>query len=215
MTYLQMVNNLQQRLRERTTGSVITSEYSKLLGIFVNDAKREVENSWDWSGLRTSLVVPTVADQSVYTLGDSLNRVTVHDIWDDTNDHWLRQENGAVIRSRLNTDGDQAAQPLVYAYTETASDGDTQIQVWPKPDGVYNLIVRATLREGDLSADIDTTLLPSQPIVLLAYAKAIEERGEDAGVASSAQYALAFKSLSDHISMDANRYPEELCWKEV
>jgi len=38
MTYLQVVNNILKRLRERTVASVDETTYSKLIGVLVNDA---------------------------------------------------------------------------------------------------------------------------------------------------------------------------------
>jgi hypothetical protein len=50
---------------------------------------------------------------------------------------------------------------------------------------------------------------------MLAYAKAIEERGEDGGVAASSAYATAERAISDAISLDAIKHPEELIWQAV
>ena len=52
MTYLNLVNSVLRRLREEEVSSVQSSTYSKMAGDFVNDAKRIVEDSWDWSALR-------------------------------------------------------------------------------------------------------------------------------------------------------------------
>ena len=49
MTYLQIVNNILKRLRERTVASVEESTYSKLIGVLVNDALIDVESAWHWS----------------------------------------------------------------------------------------------------------------------------------------------------------------------
>ena len=51
MTYLNLVNNVLRRLREEEVTSVSSSTYGKMVGDFVNDAKRIVEDSWDWSAL--------------------------------------------------------------------------------------------------------------------------------------------------------------------
>jgi hypothetical protein len=48
--------------------------------------------------------------------------------------------------------------------------------------------------------------------VLLAWAKAIEERGEDGGINISSQYAVAQRSLADHIAIEAGRRPDETNW---
>jgi len=47
MTYLDVVNNVLRRMREEEVNSVSDTTYSKMVGDFVNDAKRIVENAWD------------------------------------------------------------------------------------------------------------------------------------------------------------------------
>ena len=63
MTYLQLVNSVLRRLRENEVASVTDNDYSKLIGEFVNDSNRLVEDAWDWSYLRavsyTHLTLPT------------------------------------------------------------------------------------------------------------------------------------------------------------
>jgi len=61
MTYLEIVNSVLRRLREREVLSVSESSYSKLIGDFVNDARNEVETAWGWSALRTTLTLTTTA----------------------------------------------------------------------------------------------------------------------------------------------------------
>jgi hypothetical protein len=50
-TFLQLVNDVLVRLRETTVVTNNSTAYSTLIGAFVNDAKREVEDAWQWSGL--------------------------------------------------------------------------------------------------------------------------------------------------------------------
>ena len=59
-TFLQAVQEIQSRLRETVTASVTTSTYSTLLGRYVNDAKRQVEDAWEWDCLSTTLTQATV-----------------------------------------------------------------------------------------------------------------------------------------------------------
>ena len=68
MTYLQLVNSVLRRIREDEVSSVSQNSYSKLVGEFVNDAKRSVEDSYDWTALRTTLTVSTTDDAFNYTL---------------------------------------------------------------------------------------------------------------------------------------------------
>ena len=64
MTYLEAVNKVLRRLREDEVVSVSSNPYSKLIGELINDAKRIVEDAWDWSSMRTTLTVDTTG--SVY-----------------------------------------------------------------------------------------------------------------------------------------------------
>ena len=51
MTYLELVNDVLVRLRESTVSTVGETTYSSLIGKFVNDAKRQIEDSFNWNVL--------------------------------------------------------------------------------------------------------------------------------------------------------------------
>ena len=84
MTYLQLVNSVLRRLREDEVTSVSQNSYSKLIGEFVNDAKRTVEDSYDWTALRTTLTVTTDDTTFNYVLTGSQNRMKLLDVINDT-----------------------------------------------------------------------------------------------------------------------------------
>lgn len=50
-TFLQLVNDVLVRLRETPVVTNTATQYSTLIGALINDAKREVEDNWQWSGL--------------------------------------------------------------------------------------------------------------------------------------------------------------------
>ena len=62
MTYLELVNNVLRRLRETEVTTVQSTSYSKLIGDIVNDAKRLVEDSWDWKVLNTATFIIDIPD---------------------------------------------------------------------------------------------------------------------------------------------------------
>ncbi len=68
MTYLEIVNKVLKRLREPTVASVSENSYSSLIGDLVNVAKREIEDAWNWSTLRTTLTATTAPDLFNYVL---------------------------------------------------------------------------------------------------------------------------------------------------
>ena len=71
MTYLELVNSVLRRLRENTVATVSQSAYSQLVGMYVNDSKRQVEDAWGWEVLGTSLPVTTAPGTTLYTVTGS------------------------------------------------------------------------------------------------------------------------------------------------
>ena len=212
MTYLQIVNNILKRLRERTVSTVNETDYSSLIALFVNDAKELVENSWDWSALRTSLTVNTTADVFNYELNGSQNRLSVLDVVNDTSDFFMSYRTAHEFNTYFLSASPQRGIPTAYSYNGISTDGDTQVDLYPIPDGVYNLRFNIVQRTADLVNDSDTITVPSRPVETLAYALAVEERGEDGGLSPASAIALADKTLSDAVAFDSAKHEEETEW---
>ena len=209
MTYLDLVNNVLRRLRETEVSSVQSTSYSKLIGDLVNDAKDLVETSWDWSALRTTLTITTTADVFNYSLTGSQNNIKELNVLNDTSNLIMQYQTNNWFDSQFLLGNPVSGAPMYYTYNGVDTDGDTLIDVYPKPDGVYSLRFNCALRNPDLSADTDTIKIPSMPVVHLAVAFASRERGETGGTSSTEYFSMANKYLSDAIAMDAARHPEE------
>ena len=209
MTYLDLVNNVLRRLRETEVSSVQSNSYSKLIGDLINDAKDLVETSWDWSALRTTLTITTTADVFNYSLTGSQNNIKELNVLNDTSNLIMQYQTNNWFDSQFLLGNPVSGAPLYYTYNGVDTNGDTLIDVYPKPDGVYSLRFNCALRNGDLSADIDTLKIPAMPVVHLAVAFASRERGETGGTSSTEYFSMANKYLSDAIAMDAARHPEE------
>jgi len=89
MTYLEAVNRVLIRLREEEVTTVNQNSYSKLIGTFVNDAKRMVEDAWDWSSLRTTITVTTEADVFSYNLLGTNSSFKTLDVLNDTKNCYM------------------------------------------------------------------------------------------------------------------------------
>jgi hypothetical protein len=196
--------------------SVSETSYSKLIGDFVNDARLEVENAWNWSSLRTTLTLTTSADVFNYELNGSKNNFNVIDVLNDTTNMFMQYKSGQEFdKLFLAQEPTAKGAPIYYNWNGVSNDGDTQVDIYPIPDAVYTIRFNVLLRNTDLVADGDDINVPAKPIVLLAFAKAIEERGEDGGNSSQYAYGTGMKMLADEIAYDAARRPEDTIWYPV
>jgi hypothetical protein len=209
MTYLNLVNNVLRRLREDEVTNVSESTYSKMVGDFVNDAKDLVETAWDWSALRTTLTITTAADDYTYSLTGSGNEGKVLNLINDTSNLTMQYQTQNWFDDKFFVQTPASGAPEYFTYNGVDTNGDTQIDVYPKPDGVYSLKAKMVIRNVSLSADSDTLAIPSSPVIHMAIAFLARERGETGGTSTPEYFAIADKHLSDAISLDAQKHPEE------
>jgi hypothetical protein len=211
-TYLQLVNDVLIRLRENEVTSVSDNAYSKLIGKYVNDSKRITEDSYNWNALSDTLSAVTGSDVFNYVLVGSGQRFRVIDVINDTSKAYVKLKTTADMDSLFLLSTTEKGAPRYYNFNGTNSNGDTQVDLYPIPDGVYNIRFNVIKPQLPLSANSDTLLVPSEPVILGAVARAIAERGEDGGLASSEVYALYKQSLGDAIALESGRYLEEDAW---
>lgn len=212
-TYLQAVNSVLRRLRENEVSTVNENAYSTLIGELVNDAKKQVEDAYEWNSLVTYFTVTTVADTHNYTVTGLGDRFRIVDFLNDTQDYAMINIT-AERMNRFTTFGTpQKSSPLYYTFsTVDSASGDTKVDVFPIPDKAYTLILDAIVPQDDLTSDNTVILAPATPIILNAYARALLERGEDNGLNSSEAWALYKSSLSDNIAIQAAHHTEFTEW---
>ena len=150
MTYLEVVNNILKRLRERTVATVNESTYSSLIAVLVNDAKDDVEKAWSWSGLRTTLSATTTEDVFNYELNGSQNKLTVLDVVNDTANHFMKYETAHKFNNFFLNQNATKGTPYYYSFNGISPDGDTQVDIYPIPDGAYDLRFNVVLRSDEL-----------------------------------------------------------------
>ena len=205
MTYLQLVNAVLRRLRRQEVASVSASSYSTLVGDLVNAAKREVEDSWNWLELMTETSISVVSGTDTYTLTGYGGRYQIHQVHDITRQGRVRPIKQKDFRYYKDFPGTTTGPPNGWRISGYSS-GDPQLQVWPEPASDYTLTVYAKVAQADLTADATELTVPDWPVVLGAYARAINERGEDGGMNAQEASADARIALGDAIAQDsANR----------
>jgi hypothetical protein len=213
MTYLEIVNDVLKRLRETTVSAVDENEYSAMIGVLVNDAKRDVENAHQWNVLRTATSITTVVGTQEYTLTGLGNRFVV--------DRLINNQNGGEIdkapigwletQTVMHPDNGLVA---FYAFSGQSA-GDSKIKFFKVPDAVETYTLYAYVPQADLTSSSTDVLVPGYLVAHSAYARAIAERGEDSGDMSSEAQGIYKKALADAIAIERNRHEEEINWEAV
>jgi hypothetical protein len=212
MQYIQLVNSVLRRLRETEVSSVADNAYSKMIGEFVNDAKRQVEDSYAWNSLSDTLSAVTAVDIFNYVLVGSGQRFRMIDVINDTDDFFLKYQTTSEMNRLFLMTSSEKGSPRYYNFNGVDANGDTQVDLYPIPDGVYNVRFNVIRPQVPLEADADRLLVPHEPVIFNACARAFAERGEDGGVTSNEMYALYNQSLADAIAIESGRYLEEGEW---
>ena len=215
MNYIQLVNDVLIRLREPEASSISDNAYVKLIARYVNDSKRMVEDSYNWNALSDTLSATTTADVFNYVLTGSGQRFRVIDVLNDTDNFFVENAPTLWMDQQFLLTTPQKGSPMYYNFNGTNANGDTQVDLFPIPNGAYNLRFNIIKPQVLLAANADVLLVPDEPVILGALARAQAERGEDGGVQSGETYALYRQSLSDAISLESARYIEESQWNWV
>jgi len=209
MTYLELVNDVLTRLRETNVSTVSETAYSALIGKFVNDAKRQIEDSYTWNVLNQTITVTTTSATSSYSLTGAGQKFRMNDAINTTSVITLDNIAVADMNRKLNFGTPSQGIPSEFCFNGVDGSGDTKIDLFPVPSGVFTLLFDLTIPQANLSADGTTVKVLDYLVTQSAYARGLIERGEDGGTASSEAYALFRGMLSDAIAMESTRYPED------
>jgi hypothetical protein len=209
MTYLELVNDVLVRLRESTVTTVGETTYSSLIGKFVNDAKRQIEDSYTWNALAQTVTITTSSGVSSYALTGAGQKFRVTDAINTTSVITLDNITVADMNRKLNFGTPSQSIPSEFCYNGVDGNGDTKVDLFPVPNGVYTLLFDLIIPQANLSADGTSVKVLDYLVTQSAYARALIERGEDGGTNSTEAYALFKGMLSDAIAMESTRYPED------
>ena len=208
MTYLELINDVLVRLRETTVSTNSETSYSALIGKFVNDAKRQVEDAYAWNVLGTTITLSTSSSTYSYSLTGSGQKFQVQDAINATSNVGMKNVDFVTMNRYQNFSTPINGIPSNYAFDGVDNNGDTKVTLYPRPDGVYSIPFSLTVPQATLSADATVVKVPDVLVAQNAYARALVERGEDGGLTSSEAYSLYKAMLSDYIALEGTRYPE-------
>jgi hypothetical protein len=208
MTYLQLINDVLIRLRETQVSTANETTYSTLIGKFVNDAKRQIEDAYAWNVLGQTLTITTTAGTYIYSMTGAGQKFQVMDAINVTSNVGLNNVSFVEMNRLQNFTTPISGIPNAYAFDGVDGSGDTKVVLYARPDNVYTIQFSLTVPQATLSSDSTSVLVPDVLVAQNAFARALVERGEDGGLASSEAYQLYRSMLSDYIALESTRYPE-------
>jgi hypothetical protein len=208
MTYLELINDVLVRLRETQVSSSNETAYSTLIGRFVNDAKRQIEDSFSWNVLGRTVTITTTPGTYIYSLTGAGQKFQVMDALNVTSNVGLQNISFVQMNRFQNLVPAISGIPEYYAFDGVDNNGDTKVLFYARPDNVYTIPFSLTVPQAPLSSDGTVVLVSDALVVQNAYARALVERGEDGGLNSSEAYNLYRGMLADQIALEGTRYPE-------
>jgi hypothetical protein len=208
MTYLELINDVLVRLRETTVSTTTETTYSTLIGKFVNDAKRQIEDAFSWNALGQTITVTTTASTASYSLTGAGQKFQVMDVINTTSNVGLTNISFVDMNRKLNFTPLVNSIPTEFAFDGVDASYDTKVNLYPIPDGAYTIKFALTVPQATLSSGSTVVLVSDVLVAQNAYARALVERGEDGGLSSSEAYLLYKSMLSDQIALEGTRYPE-------
>lgn len=215
MTYLNLINHVLRRLREDTVATYNETTYSTMIGDLVNDAMIKVQNAHNWSMLQTTTTINTVASTATYELANSNEHTQIHTVINTSNKYQLQDANRSWVDLQQSLSSSEGPPNYWAVASQASGDDDLTIQLWPTPDAVYNIDVLHNVKQDRLAADATVLLVPDDPVIQLAVAYALEERGDTGGQNNMTQFQRAAESLADAIALDSSRDPDLLVWRTV
>jgi len=218
MTYLQLVNRVLRRLRERSVASINT-DYALLIGEFVNEAKEDVERAHKWKARRVDTTFPTVVGQQDYNLGAGGVASTatnersqlvyapmgggpmVYNLTSPYAGNQLQEVPREQHKAWI-ADGD-ASNTQPYHFSLFKDNDGWRMSIYPKPDGVYTIQATFYIPQDELDDESDELAIPADPVWRLALAYATAERGEGVGAVADRYEARAQRALIEAISRES------------
>jgi hypothetical protein len=219
MTYRELINEVLIRLREdiiatdwsgNINESTSVSDYHKVIGSMVNDAKRSVENYHDWLVLRETVNISTVSGTKNYNLSSGQEFKIVDAINNTTGTQLVQVSRSYLNRTKYPTD--PSGEPHYYGFNGADASNNLKIDLSPIPDASETISFDIVKSQDELQTSTTVMKVPTKPVVLGAWARAIAERGEDGGTQSSIAAEESNQALKQAIMLDSGNTQYESDW---
>ena len=219
MTYRELINQVLIRLREDTiatdwSGSIndstTVSDYQKVIGSLINDSKKFVEIYHDWLVLRETVNISTVAGTKNYNLSSGQEFKVLDAINNATGTQLVQVSRGYLNKEKYPTD--PSGEPHYYGFNGSDSSNNLKVDLSPVPINAETISFDIVKAQDELTLAATTLKVPSKPVILGAWARAISERGEDGGTLSSSSAEEAIQALKQAIMLDSGNTQYETDW---
>jgi len=219
MTFRELINEVLIRLREETIAtdwsgnindSTTVTDYQKVIGALVNDSKRSIEAYHDWLVLRETVDVTTVDGTKNYNLSSG-QEIKIVDVINNTTGINLSQVSRQYMNS-IKYPTDASGEPLYYAFNGADSSNNLKVDLSPVPNSAQTLSFDIVKYQDELKTASTTIKIPSKPVVLGAWARAIAERGEDGGTQASIAAEETNQAVKQAIMLDSGNTQFESEW---
>mgnify|MGYP003653965117 FL=1 len=219
MTYRELINEVLIRLREETISSdwsgaindsTTVSDYHKVIGALVNDAKRSIESYHDWMTLRETADIATVDGTKNYSLSSGQEFKVIDVVNNATGNQLVQVSKAYLNRTRYPTD--PTGEPHYYGFNGADASNNLKVDLSPVPTEVQTISFDIVKYQDVLTNAATVLKIPSKPVILGAFARAISERGEDGGTQSSLAAQEAGAAISQAVIMDSGNAQYETDW---
>jgi len=219
MTFREAINEVLIRLREDTISSdwsgdindsTTISAYQKVIGALVNDAKRSIESYNDWLVLRQTVDISTVAATKNYNLSSGQD-FKILDVVNNSTGTQLIQVSKAYLNN-IKYPTDPTGEPLYYGFNGADASNNLKVDLSPIPTEAHTISFDIVKYQDVLTEAATVISIPTKPLILGAWARAIAERGEDGGTQASIIADEASIAISQAIMMDSGNVKFESDW---
>ena len=219
MTFREAINEVLIRLREDTISSdwsgdindsATISAYQKVIGALVNDAKRSIESYNDWLVLRQTVDISTVAATKNYNLSSGQD-FKILDVVNNSTGTQLIQVSKAYLNN-IKYPTDPTGEPLYYGFNGADASNNLKVDLSPIPTEAHTISFDIVKHKDGLTEAATVISIPTKPLILGAWARAIAERGEDGGTQASIIADEASIAISQAIMMDSGNVKFESDW---
>jgi len=221
MIYRDIINEVLRRLREDQmtdwSGNLSSAngptDYHKMVGDFVNDAKYEVEHYWDWQVLRVTSAISTTDGTMSYSLLGAGRDFKVLDVIDTSTGIVLNQMSSSDINTRVFPTANIAkGEPSSYGFNGIDDNLDMVVDLWPLPNDTRRINFNVVKSQDKLQLAETHCYVNEQAVILGAYMRALAERGEDGGTQVSVAAGEYVNILSRAVQIDAGKTQMEMTW---